>query len=416
MHEQRASALHACLQSNLHPFLSCDQLRSAPGTDISLLSIADEATGTQVTLSLSKPTSKVIMVSSTASPTGAVPSLPSLPSVPSGVLEVLDSFTVVAEQEYKVSVTGDPGVSITIPSGTLAPGIQVSAAIVPNPEGASAPSGASMSSKVLSLLFGGQVSKSVSVVLPRTGSGRRQQAGMVTRMHWLNKNEAKWIETCGEHTPSQGGDAVLAVVEPSVLNDPKWNPSSGCTLCDGTGGLLSLFDIQETASSCNAPADTPAPSTDSGSGSSGGAAAAGGAVATILVVGVAAWFYIRRSKAAKASKLVSPEDLPGAASHVPPSTRCLPPVPPLGTRGMRNSLVPDSADPVQSLAQTESDGTVEAGGSNFGTPRYHRDSGTTGDADASSRQEARRPSSELIECKVEGAKRVGVNVIDRVLS
>ena len=354
------------------------------------------------------------MASSTASPTGAVPSLP---SVPSGVLEVLDSFTVVAEQEYKVSVTGDPGVSITIPSGTLAPGIQVSAAIVSNPEGVSAPSGASMSSKVLSLLFGGQVSKSVSVVLPRTGSGRRQQAGMVTRMHWLNKNEAKWIETCGEHTPSQGGDAVLAVVESSVLNDPNWNPSSGCTLCDGTGGLLSLFDIQETASSCNAPADTPAPSTDSGSGSSAGAAAAaGGAVAAILVMGVAAWFFIRRTKATKASKSISPEGLSAEVSHVPPSTRCLPPVPPCGTRGMRNSLVPDSADPVQSLARTESNGTVEAGGSNFGTPRYHHDSGTTGDVGASSRQEARRPSSELIECKVEGAKRVGVNVIDRVLS
>jgi hypothetical protein len=272
-----------------------------------------------------------------------------------------------------------------------------------------------MSSKVLSLLFGGQVSKSVSVVLPRIGSGRRQQEGVVTRMHWLNKNEAKWIETCGEHTPSQGSDAVLAVVEPSVLNDANWNPSSGCTLCDGTGGLLSLFDIQESASSCTAPADPP--STESGSGSSAGAAAAGGAVAAIVVVGVGAWFYIRRKKAANTAKAVAPEGLPGQASHVPPSTKCFPPMPPSGTRGMRNSLVPDSADPVHSLARTASEATVEAGGSNFGTPRHHHDSGITGDVGApSSRQGARRPSSELTECKVEGAKRAGVNVIDRVLS
>jgi hypothetical protein len=208
-----------------------------------------------------------------------------------------DSHYTVAGQAWEIAVSGLAGAKVDFPADSLPANVLVRARTVAVPAGAAWPS--ALMSKVLSLDIPAtaRVSKSLSLVLPRSSSPatRRQlSAGVEAKMHWLDKLGNKWTEVCGEHTVSSTGTSVLAVVEPAVLNNVGFNPASGCTLCDGEGGFFAIFDIEGSRSTCNvATTTTPAPSWNSAAVIGG---AVGGTLGGLLIVALCLGCYLRYGK------------------------------------------------------------------------------------------------------------------------
>lgn len=214
-------------------------------------------------------------------------------------LSKYDTVFIVAGEDYRLMVSGILGAELRIPAGSIPANVQVRAKIVDAPTGAASPVGSVMTSKVLSLRIPATVSKSLTLELPRSSTATRRQlnanSDVVPRMHWLDKLKNTWTEVCGEQTASNTGGSVWAVVEPFVLNNKGFNPQPvpGCKLCDDEGGLLALYDIPKSQSTCLTAATTtptPAPSWDSAAVIGG---AIGGTLGGLLLVGLCVGFFLR---------------------------------------------------------------------------------------------------------------------------
>jgi len=240
-----------------------------------------------------------------------------------------------------MKVSNTAGATVEFPSGALTEGVTVSAAKAPQTDSSSSEGlpGANWSispaSVILRLNIGGSIRKSITIVLQHTGPARRHDAvaGVLTRMHWLNKKTLTWIESCGEHSPSPPGHSVRAVIRPSVLNHPDFNPMSGCALCDGDGGIFALIDIQAANSVCleakSARSDlssteefaSPGPN----AGLIGSAMAGAVAGAGVVVIALGSWHVYRGRSGNRVRSIQEPQrspgvvpdhlDLPGEASE-----------------------------------------------------------------------------------------------------
>jgi len=64
----------------------------------------------------------------------------------------------------------------------------------------------------------------------------------------------EWTSVCGESGLDTVTGDFTTKMPPTVLNDPAFNPSSGCAIdlvgpCDGSGGMFTVFELPK--SSCS---------------------------------------------------------------------------------------------------------------------------------------------------------------------
>ena len=76
-------------------------------------------------------------------------------------------------------------------------------------------------------------------------------------MYWLNKKTNEWSALCGDKQLT--GSTLSTVVDAVVLNNPAFNPTTGCAVtdeCDGKGGKLTVFQVAANTCEIIAPAVT----------------------------------------------------------------------------------------------------------------------------------------------------------------
>ena len=308
-----ATAVSAAADDGESLASSLQEAQTSGNLASSIKSSIEASTGTSIAVVASAATMKVILAPTPAPATPIAPQPEA--DAPAKTITVSDSFTVSSEaQEHVIKVSNSAGATVRFPPGALAEGVTVSAAKTSAPlksssslvEGLPSP-GSSMASVILLLKIEGSIGMSISIVLQHAGPARRQEAasaGALTRMHWFNKKTSTWTESCGDHSASPPGNSVRAVIEPSVLNHPGLNPVTGCSLCNGNGGLFALIDIQAANSACQT--QKIAPSASSGGQSSTDASVSegpnagiiGGAVAGagIVVIALGALVVYRRKR------------------------------------------------------------------------------------------------------------------------
>mmetsp|Transcript_32526 Transcript_32526/g.79354 ORF Transcript_32526/g.79354 Transcript_32526/m.79354 type:complete len:2453 (-) Transcript_32526:242-7600(-) len=157
-------------------------------------------------------------------------------------------LNATAGEEAKVQMVLSSGTTVNIPLSAMGANqkVQLRAANASDVAAASPlPSGSKAVSEALSIVLTPPLQVNLSFTVVGMVAGRRQDT--VHHVHWLDKGENEWKPLCTEHT--KASTTLTAPVTTDVQEDEGFNPSSGCasgvTPCDGSGGTLLAFELED---------------------------------------------------------------------------------------------------------------------------------------------------------------------------
>lgn len=148
---------------------------------------------------------------------------------------------------------------VVIPPGAFVGPATVSASFSEFSEGTSRRSGGSRSSMMKFKVDSPAVSSSspveITMNIPAGKAALPVGSGNKLYLSWLNKVTNEWTSVCGESSLDTVTGDFTTKMPTAVLNDPAFNPSSGCAIdligpCDGSGGELTVFELPKVSSGC----------------------------------------------------------------------------------------------------------------------------------------------------------------------
>ena len=169
-----------------------------------------------------------------------------------------------ASDSEVMTIDGEAGATLSIqdalvviPAGAFVGPATVTASFSEYSEGTSRRAGGSRSSIMKFKVDSAVVSSLSSPVeitmnIPAGKAALPMGSGNKLYLSWLNKVTNEWTSVCGESSLDSVSGDFTTKMPPAVLNDPAFNPSSGCAIdligpCDGSGGEFTVFELPKSS-------------------------------------------------------------------------------------------------------------------------------------------------------------------------
>lgn len=190
------------------------------------------------------------------------------------------------------AVVSVEGAVVNIPSTAFSGAVEVKVTMIVFNAGTSVVTGV-VRAPVMRFSFGNsQVLSDIDIVFIITFRRRQVAKGNDLIMNWLNKKTNVWTPICAPSSLDPVTGEFTTATPAAVLNDPAFNPSSGCApdllgSCDGSGGEFTVFEMSSSTCSDKSGA----------SGLSDGAIAGIviGVLAGITLIAIGTWLAVTKT-------------------------------------------------------------------------------------------------------------------------